>query len=174
MFQQFLERHRGASMKACGGCVWFWFKCTRLLPPSEISAPEPATESQTRLFSFSGFTFFSLPPLSCFHPKAPVVEAVSVCVWGLGLWDAGCLPQVLHARGKESPEQGLGWLATALKFIKQGCSHQTCRNGKAPLVQVKKSPLENEPEVTIFTSSYWKGFLPDTPLCVSKVLITVL
>lgn len=172
MSQQFLERHRGASTKACGGCVWFWFECTQLLPPSEFSAPEPATESQTRLFSFSGLIFFASSLLVL--PQSPSGGSSLRCVWGLGLWDAGCLPWLLHARGKESLEQGLGWLATALKFTKQGCSHHICRNGKAPLVQVKQSPLENGPEVTIFTPSYWKGFLPSTPLCVSKVLISVL
>lgn len=127
-----------------------------------------------RGYSPSVASFFFLPPLPWFYHNAPVVEAVSACVWGLGLWDAGCLPRVLHARGKECPERGLGWLETAVKFIKQGCSHQICRNGKVPLVQVKQSPLKNAPEVTIFTSSHWKGFLPNTPLCVSKVLITVL
>lgn len=174
MSYQFLERHRAASTKGCGGCLWFWFQCTRLLPPSEISAPEPATRSQTKLFSFS---LFFPPPFLCFYHKAPVVEAVSAvsrCVGGLGLWDVGYLLRVLHARGKESPEQGLGWMATALKFIKQGCSHQICRIGEAPLVLVKQSLLGNEPEATIFTPGYWKGFLPSTPLCVSKVLITVL
>lgn len=148
MSHQFLERHRGASTKAFGGCVWFWFECTRLLPPLlKFLLPSQLLKVKQ---GYSPSVVYFLHLLSRASTTKPQwwKQSQRVC----GVWVCG-MPRGLHARGKTSPEQGLGWLETALKFIIQGCSHQICRNGKGPLVQVKQSPLENEPEVTIFAPS---------------------
>lgn len=143
---QFLERHRGASTKGCGGCLGFWFECSspllKFLLPSQLLEVKQG-------YSPSAFFFTSsLVPL----PQSPSGgSSLSMCgVWVFGMQGV-CLECSMP---EEKNPQGLGWMAAALKFIKQGCSRQICRNGKAPLVLVRQSLQENEPEVTIFTPGY--------------------
>lgn len=92
---------QGSQHKGVWRLVWFWFECTRLLPPSEISAPSQLLKVKQG-YSPS-VAYFFLPPLSCFYHKAPVVEAVSVCV---GSGSLGCR---VSASGAPCQRKRISW-----------------------------------------------------------------
>jgi len=79
---QFLERHRGTSVKRL--CSVLVHKHSTP-PPSEVSVPEPAAGSQTRLFSFSWLGFFLLRPhASATNPSRGSNLSLPARTWGLG------------------------------------------------------------------------------------------
>lgn len=84
-------------VEACLVLVWMH----SLLLPSEISAPSQLLKVKQG-YSPS-VAYFFLPPLSCFYHKAPVVEAVSVCV---GSGSLGCR---VSASGAPCQRKRISW-----------------------------------------------------------------